>query len=552
MRTRFFYLTLLLAYATIIPVFAESVSKNSKSIKQKGVNAITKEAITGQVEFLASDWMQGRNTGEKGAYMASDYIVSLFKTYGVSPYKPKVAPKAAYNYRWRRKSDKKDNRSYYQNFNLYKYTQGEEQSLKLTHKNSKSNRTLSYKINVDYTVYQPQIGIEQEAEVVFVGYGYINNELKYNDLKGVDIKGKYLLCINGYPGHKNKESESFKKISEFRKSKKRAKSLYELAEKEGAAGIIRYSENIDISKRWHKNNKFYYKSRNYEGNEPLFDRSYKMAAVSQKNVNNIPYIEITERLINDISNGKIDIEKYEKVAEVEFKSKLPKIKNTYIKLKTSVEGELINVRNVLGVIEGENPNEYVIVGAHYDHLGESKGVVFNGADDNASGTVGMMTIAKACMATGVKPKRTIIFAGWTAEEKGLKGSRHFVNSGELEGKNVFAYLNLDMIARNSKKDTLGIKCGFTYTSTKPEFEKISESHIKDFDLKLELKYRSRPKPYGGSDFSSFVSKDIPIMSMMATLHEDYHTPFDETKKLDFNKMLNITKLAFLNIWELAN
>ena len=116
------------------------------------------------------------------------------------------------------------------------------------------------------------------------------------------------------------------------------------------------------------------------------------------------------------------------------------IKNKKLHVKTCLEAKTIKCRNVLGMIEGKNPDEIIVVGGHYDHLGIHDGFIWNGADDNASGTVGVMTIAKAFMASGVQPEKTIIFAAWTGEEKGLYGSKYFVSKAEKEHGKVILKL----------------------------------------------------------------------------------------------------------------
>jgi len=116
-----------------------------------------------------------------------------------------------------------------------------------------------------------------------------------------------------------------------------------------------------------------------------------------------------------------------------------------IYLKTTVTSSQVSVRNIVGVIEGNNPDQVIVLGAHYDHLGIGNGYLWNGADDNGSGTVGIMTIAKAITATGKKPEKSILIALWTAEEEGLLGSRYWVQYPSYPLKNVKLNMNFDMI-----------------------------------------------------------------------------------------------------------
>lgn len=202
------------------------------------------------------------------------------------------------------------------------------------------------------------------------------------------------------------------------------------------------------------------------------------------------------------------------------------------------------------MIEGEDTENVVVVGAHYDHLGKYGGYIWNGADDNASGTVGIMSIAKACMATGIKPKRTIIFAAWTGEERGLFGSRYFVKNFKDQKINVA--LNYDMISRDSDYDKKGNKVSMIYTKPFPKIAVDTKKHNEEADLGLDINYAPMDRPVGGSDNGSFAEKDIPVFWFFIGSHEDYHRPSDHYEKANWKKFTNIIKLGFLNVWEFAN
>src|SRR5665648_632337 len=171
------------------------------------------------------------------------------------------------------------------------------------------------------------------------------------------------------------------------------------------------------------------------------------------------------------------------------------------------------------------------------------GYIYNGADDNGSGTVGVMSIARALKATGKKPEKTIIFAAWTAEEKGLLGSEYFVRN--FSGVNRIALnMNFDMIGRSSVKDTTGNKCGVEYTKVYSGFQELSQKNVKDFGLNLDIKYTGSEKPSGGSDYASFAEKDVPVISFMAAMHPDYHRPSDDAVKIEWKKMEDIICLLY--------
>lgn len=214
----------------------------------------------------------------------------------------------------------------------------------------------------------------------------------------------------------------------------------------------------------------------------------------------------------------------------------------------------MSLNNILGVIEGKNPNEIVIVGAHYDHLGLDPFLegdqIYNGADDNASGVSAVLQIARAFVATGERPERTVIFAFWDGEEKGLLGSRHFTRSYPEIGK-VKGYLNFDMIGRNNDESKPKHVVYF-YTESHPAFGEWLKGDIKKYSLGLEPDYRPWDKPVGGSDNGSFARLEIPIIWYHTDAHPDYHQPSDHAERINWEKVVAITKASFLNMWYMAN
>ena len=221
--------------------------------------------------------------------------------------------------------------------------------------------------------------------------------------------------------------------------------------------------------------------------------------------------------------------------------------------KTTVESELVKVRNVVGMIQGKDSSAgAIVVGGHYDHLGIHNGYIYNGADDNASGTVGMMNIAKACMATGEQPEKTIVFAAWTGEEKGLLGSTYFVDNLKDPYKDVKVYLNYDMISRDDEDDSLKNKCEMTYTAGESYLEEMTTKFTEEHNINLDIHMNPTTNKDGGSDHSPFAYKDIPFFYFMAGFPDEYHSPKDEVDKVNYVKMREIIKLGFLDVWELAN
>lgn len=214
----------------------------------------------------------------------------------------------------------------------------------------------------------------------------------------------------------------------------------------------------------------------------------------------------------------------------------------------------LKLANVLGWIPGERKDEYVIIGAHFDHIGYDPTLagdqIYNGADDNASGVSAALQIARAFAASGKKPLRNVIFAFWDGEEKGLLGSKYFVQSCPFI-QQIKGYLNFDMIGRNNKPDQPKHVVYF-YTEAHPAFGQWLKEDIQKYGLELEPDYRAWDHPIGGSDNGSFALRDIPIIWYHTDGHPDYHQPSDHADRINWEKLTDITRAAFLNMWNLAN
>ena len=214
----------------------------------------------------------------------------------------------------------------------------------------------------------------------------------------------------------------------------------------------------------------------------------------------------------------------------------------------------LKLNNILGWIPGERTDEYVIIGAHFDHIGYDPTLagdqIYNGADDNASGVSAALQIAQAFAASGKKPLRNVIFAFWDGEEKGLLGSKYFVQTCPFV-KQIKGYLNFDMIGRNNNPDRPRHVVYF-YTESHPAFGQWLKDDIKEYGLKLEPDYRAWDRPIGGSDNGSFALQEIPIIWYHTDGHPDYHQPGDHAERINWEKLTDITRAAFLNMWNLAN
>ena len=519
---------------------------------EKGMNAITKAAVQGQLEFLASDWTEGREASTRGIYMAGDYIASMFKVYGLEPAGDMrtIMPS-----REERRAGKRPTQepTYFQNFKLIQMEQGTNHELSV----KSGVRTILFEPGVDFSVYSPGLSIEIEAPVVFVGYGYVNEKEGYDDFKGVDVNNKIILRLNGYPGHDDPDSKGYEKFKpetpQRRFYYRRSNPKDDAAKEKGAIAIIDVDLTRDVTSGMGSNLPFRYNTRMYEGDAPPPETNRLRLRLPEDTLDLAPVrVSVSNRVLNEILAGTgVNVETYANTVKNTLKP-APRTINKLVHIKADASSKAVQVRNVVGMIPGKDTTHYIVIGGHYDHQGMYGGYIWNGADDNASGTVGMLTIAKAMMATGEKPEKSIIFCAWTAEEKGLIGSQYFVKTFPDAANAIDLYLNYDMISRDSPDDDEGRKISMSYTEGYKALEEDTKEYNDTYDMDLDISFRSSPRPSGGSDHSSFAREDIPIFYFMAGFPEEYHQPDDHVELVNWDKMVKIIKLGYLNIYKWAN
>ena len=233
------------------------------------------------------------------------------------------------------------------------------------------------------------------------------------------------------------------------------------------------------------------------------------------------------------------------------------------KMILNIKGNMVDTENVVAVIPGsEKPEEYIVISAHLDHVGIENGKIYNGADDDGSGTVAILEIAEAfkmALNAGNGPKRSIILLHVTGEEKGLLGSKYYTDNPLYPLKNTVANLNIDMIGRLDPKRT-DKDPNYIYLigadKLSQELHEISEKANKKYiQLKLDYTFNDENDPnrfYFRSDHYNFAKNNIPIIFYFNGTHEDYHGPGDTPDKIEYDLLAKRTKLIFYTAWQLAN
>ena len=468
------------------------------AVAQKFNPEITVKELKTDIGYLASDELKGRKSGEPGDLLAAEYIRTKFKNAGLQLMF--------------------DNG--FQKFMLVT-------SAELGDGNKLAVNETQYEVEKQFLPFAFSANTSVSAGVVFAGYGLEvdKDTLQWNDYKGVDVSGKWVLVLQGDPDLENQQSPYIEFSSE------RSKAMF--ASENGAAGLIlvagtKFSETDKLP------------SLTFDKNSTRYS---------------IPIVQVTRETANKIlGGGDKTIEKLE--AEIDSLNKTISVK-TDAKVSATVNVKQMETasNNVVAFLPGTDPklkNEYVVIGAHFDHLGmggPGSGsratdtiAVHNGADDNASGVATVIQLAEK-LAAEKKNKRSIIFATFGAEEMGLIGSNAFTAKPPVKTSEMVAMFNFDMVGRLDPA-TKVLSIGGTQTSK--ETEELLNKYNTGFELALS------PEGVGPSDHTSFYLQNIPVFFVSTGAHPDYHTPFDDADRINYEGTQKVAEYAYLLVENVAN
>jgi hypothetical protein len=449
------------------------------------------------VKFLASKEMRGRATGSPELEKAADFIARKFKEFGLKQV---------------------DGKSYYQAFPVTTSAQlGKSNHVRFTEK----NHTTSLSCPDDFTPFHFSPSAKLAGAVVFVGYGITAPEYHYDDYAGMDVKGKLVLVLRHEPQEFDEHSvfagRSYTTHARFTSKASNAKI-------HGAAGVILVND---------------------VGNHPgEADQLEKFGSEEGPEDVGIAFLQVKEERVarwfadvgKKLETVEADIDKDLKPESFAFPDSLR------VTAELDLQRVVKTVHNVAGYLPGES-DEYVVIGAHYDHLGlggqyslapSMTGTVHPGADDNASGTAGVIELAR-WFAAQPKQKRGILFLTFAGEELGLLGSNYYVAHPELPLEKAVAMLNMDMIGRvrDSKLYIGGVGTGSTFSS-------MLDRVTPQYSLKID---HSEIGEAGGSDHTSFLIGRVPSLFFFSGLHGDYHKPSDTWDKIDAPDAAKVLQLV---------
>jgi hypothetical protein len=511
--------------------FAQAQRKQDKAkpaaapaIGQFGnVEAITAAQLKDYLYFVASDEMEGRDTPSRGLDLTAKFIAMNLSRWGVKP----VGTDG----------------TYFQKFGLTSRRLSPEQTVA-------SVNGQNFKIGEDF-IAQLYPG-SANGQIVYVGHGCVVKAKNVNSYEGVDVKDKVMLVVDGFP-----KGVTFQDLRG--KAGEENLSPDEYARAHGAKGMIIIPNSSTLA---------FWEQRYKASLNPT-----RPTMESPQQSNRVPTIVASEKMINAILQGeKIDYETVKKQMSEGAVSGAFEL-NKQAEFTVAAKVETISTQNVVGVIEGADPqlkHEYVAVGAHYDHVGmRATGDgdrIFNGADDDGSGTVATLAIAEALAKSPQRPKRSILFVWHAGEEKGLWGSEYFAEHPAVPTSQIITQLNIDMIGHSKKEgDTKPLNVNLTgpneiyvigskvmSTELGALSEEVNNSFLK---LAFNYKYDAPNDPerfFFRSDHFNYARKGIPIIFYFSGTHEDYHRPSDHADKIDYQKMEKVTRTVFATMWKLAN
>jgi hypothetical protein len=476
-------------YIFIIILLFQSIGFSQYEKKVDGVKI--KQYITS----ISTNEYAGRETGTKGGEMGEEFFAKKYEELKLKPIGV--------------------NNSYYHYYTIPFNKVESEANLTI------NDRKFYYGRNEDFNIERNSLGGNIAGEIAFAGYGIISKENNRNDFENIDIKGKIVLIKRGCPNNENdkwKESAADSVKAEY-------------CHKNGAIGILFFESSAG--------NMQYQMS-------PTMAQSYPRSLSRLNPIKDFPIFRIEDRVVRFILEGMPNERGIQRNIDQKNVSCLTGKKAT-MSVKIDYDPER-KVRNVLAMIPGTDSklkNEAIVIGGHMDHIGKTwDGKINFGADDNASGPSVALGVAEAMLKNKFKPKRTIIFAGWSGEEEGLLGSAAWCKTPTWDLNKIVVYFNLDMVGLGD------VKLNFPGIYYAKEVWKFLSKNVDSAYLKNVIPSKGGP---GGSDHTPFLQKGVPAFAgMTGGQHPDYHTPGDVSEKIDGDVLQFVGDYMYKCIELLAN
>jgi Zn-dependent M28 family amino/carboxypeptidase len=484
--------------------------------QNKAINETGLIYLQSNLEILASDLFEGRETATRGEQLAALFISKELTKYGVKPFG--------------------DDGTYFQFFDLMVRTVAPETELTIISSNGVSK---VLKLGDDFYFSKEKEPSEKykgnESNVVFAGYGITADDYNYNDYSGIDVKGKVVLLQSGKP---RIDGEGFSAEDKKRFDDRNYK--IKNANDHGAVGVLIIPGGTTL-KYWE-----YIKKRAVSPSVSLIkaDEEDKdaipVAMLSEESVKYLLFNEENSHneILEAVENGK-SLSGFDLTKKIIFNYK--------------INVEIKQGRNIIGIIEGKNiqlKNEYVVLTAHYDHEGIVGGEIYNGADDNGSGTVAILEAGRR-LALLKNNDRSILIIFHAGEEKGLLGSEYLTKNSEFMS-DVVSGMNVDMVGREETGSIYSIGSGKLSTELYELVESVNSETVK-FELDYTFDEPNDPnRYYYRSDHYNYAKQNIPIVFFYDHMTDDYHKPTDDVDKINFEKIEKVSTLITELALRIAN
>lgn len=468
------------------------------------------KALFEHVKWLSADEREGRAAGAPGAWEAGEYIASHFRELGLEP--------------------AGDDGSYFQTFDL---PRGFEVGAGTCVEAARGSRTTKVEVGDELSPVSLSGAGDVRGPAVFCGYGVSAPDLGYDDYAGVDVQGCVVVVLRHAPGMDDRKSPFSNPVAQRRHATFQAK--VDTAVAAGALAILIVN---DPAACW----------------KPKDDTL--LANVGGKS-GKIPVLHLTYRAGRRLAKTMgVGLQKEQRAIDGRRAPRSKRLDGVELHVVADLVTKTLPVRNVCARLrapgETQEPRETLLLGGHFDHLGfgeygsragsKGKGVVHNGADDNATGTAMVMELAGFLAARRERLRRDVLFVLFTGEELGLLGSKHYVEKPIVPLAQTIAMLNFDMVGR-LERGTLQVGG----TGTSPVFPELLDAA----NEKLRIQTRYNPGGQAPSDNAPFYEKNIPVLFFFTGLHKDYHRPKDDWNLVDRRGLAKIAELAARVCLELA-
>lgn len=523
-----------------------SLSVEKAAAEFGNVEGITAAQIKDFLTFIAADELEGRDTPSRGLDIAAKFIAYNLSRWGFKP--------------------AGDNGTFFQNFGLRRGQVDKDQT-----KIELAGQT--FKAGEDF-IPRPTVKTAS-GQLVFVGHGMVIKSKNINAYEGIDVKDKILVVAMGLPKGVQQSDLTGKMGEDY-------ESVYSYAAKHGAKGIVNIPRSVQLTS-WDASAR-----QAFSGGRVMLETG--------KTDDSLPEIVASAKLLNAIFQGEAidgaEVLKQADSRDLAASFVLKADKKITIDVKGNVD--TLPTQNVVAIWEGSDPTlkeEYLAIGCHYDHVGvrpeadggkidgwsrykaflQSAGRlggtdrIWNGADDDGSGTVAVMAIAEA-LAKGPRPKRSVLLVWHAGEEKGLWGSDYVTDHPPVPAKQIIAQLNIDMIGRSKKAGdsnsrnanltgpdeiyVIGSKMMSSFLAETSE--QVNKAYL---NLNFNYKYddpNDKERFFYRSDHFNYARKGIPIIFYFDGVHEDYHGVGDHWDRIDYQKMEKVTRTIFATMWKLTN